>query len=121
MSKSKLPIYIDGVFHLYKIANTDDLYPKQMLIDTHVDICFQELSVFDKLKYELSSVGAEITGKLRIPQYKDITSDCVLKIGNVYHRVYNAAHFTNNEGYRQTDITMEKWTGSTEVIGNEQE
>ena len=84
-----------------------------------MDICFQELSIFDKLKYELSSVGAEITRKVRIPQYKDITSDCVLKIGSEYHRVYNAAHFINAEGYRQTDITMEKWVGSTEVIDDE--
>lgn len=121
MSKSRIPIYIDGSFHLYKICDIDDLYPKQMLIDMHMDIYFQELSIFDKLKYELSSVGAEITGKIRIPQFKDISSDCVLKIGNEYHRVYNAAHFTNNEGYRQTDITMEKWAGSTEVISNEQE
>ncbi len=120
MSKSKLPIYVDGIFHLYKIFDTEDLYPEQKLIDMKMDICFEELSVFDKLKYELSSVGAEITGKLRIPQYKDITSDCVLKIGNVYHRVYNAAHFTNSEGYRQTDITLEKWTGSVEVINDEQ-
>ncbi len=121
MSKSKLPIYVDGVFHLYRISNTNDLYPKQILIDMHMDICYQELSVFDKLKYELSSVGAEITGKLRIPQYKHITSDCVLKIGDIYHRVFNAAHFTNNEGYKQTDITLEEWKGTTEVADDKQE
>lgn len=119
MSKSKLPVYLDGVFHLYKIVDSNDLYPKQMLIDMKMDICFQELSVFDKLKYELSSVDTEVTGKIRIPQFKTISSDCVLKIDAIYHRVYNAAHFTNSEGYRQTDITMEKWTGNTEVIKDE--
>ena len=116
MSKrSKLPVYIDGIFHLYRINDTDDLYPNQVLVDVCMDICFQELSVFDKLKYELSSVSAEITKKIRIPQMKEITSDCVLKIDDEYHRVYNAAHFTNKDGYRQSDITLEKWTGSTEA------
>lgn len=121
MSKSKLPIYVDGAFHLFKIANSDDLYPRQFLIDTHMDVCFQELSIFDKLKYELSSAGTAITGKIRIPQYREITPDYVLKIGNEYHRVYNAAHFTNSEGYKQTDITMEKWAGCTEVDDDKQE
>ena len=30
----------------------------------------------------------------------------VLKIGNEYHKVYNAYHFTNNEGFKQTDLTL---------------
>ena len=51
----------------------------------------------------------KITYKLRIPQTKQINSLCVVKIGNEYHKVYNAYHFTNKDGFKQTELTLEKY------------
>ena len=48
-----------------------------------------------------------ITYKLRIPQRKDITSLNVVKIDDTYHKIFNAYHFTNSDGYKQTDLTLE--------------
>ena len=45
--------------------------------------------------------------KIRIPQTKEITALNVLKIGDKYHKVYNAYHFTNKEGFKETDLTLE--------------
>ena len=33
----------------------------------------------------------------------------VLKIGNEYHKVYNVYHFINDEGYKETDLTLENY------------
>lgn len=40
---------------------------------------------------------------------KEITSLNVVKIGNEYHKVFNAYHFTNNDGFKQTDLTLEEY------------
>lgn len=120
MSKTNLPTYIDGKFHLFSIHDTDDTYSQEQLVDEKLDIWFEELSVFDKLKFDLSSENIEITTKLRIDQYKKINSRCVVCIDGLYHKVYNAAHFRNKDGFLQTDLTLEVWNGSTEVT-NEKE
>jgi hypothetical protein len=33
----------------------------------------------------------------------------VLKIGKEYHKVYNAYHFTNSDGFKETDLTLEEY------------
>ena len=40
---------------------------------------------------------------------KEITSLNVVKIGNEYHKVFNVYHFTNNDGFKQTDLTLEEY------------
>lgn len=104
--KTNIPVYNDGEFRLYELIENDEVFSKETLHDTGFNIWFEELSVFDKLKYELSTAGIELSMKLRIPQYKKINSMCVVKIDGEYHRVYNAAHFRNKDGFLQTDLTL---------------
>jgi hypothetical protein len=72
-------------------------------------IWFQELSITDRLRFEAEERKKDLTMKIRIPQTKEITSLHVLKIGNEYHKVFNAYHFKNKDGFLQTDITLENY------------
>lgn len=102
-----LPMYNDGKFRLFEIKQTQTTLPVEYLKDTGKDVWFEELSVSDRLKFEAEDRKKNITYKIRIPQTKDITSLHVIKIGNEYHKVYNAYHFTNKDGFKQTDLTLE--------------
>lgn len=104
---TNLPTYNDGRFRLFEIQQTDDTFPIEYLKDTGKDIWFEELSITDKLKFESEERKKNITYKLRIPQIKEITSLHVVRIGDTYHKVFNAYHFTNKDGYKQTDLTLE--------------
>lgn len=106
---TNLPTYNDGKFRLFEIKQTDDTYPVEYLHNTGKDIWFEELSISDKLKFEAEERKKKITYKLRIPQIKSIDSLCVVKIGDEYHKVFNAYHFTNKDGFKQTDLTLEEY------------
>lgn len=107
---TSLPTYNDGVFRLFQIKQTEDNFPLEYLKDTGEEIWFEELSISDKLKFEAEERKKNITYKIRIPQRKDITSLNVVKIDDTYHKVFNAYHFTNSDGYKQTDLTLELYT-----------
>lgn len=107
---TSLPTYNDGRFRLFKIKQTEDTYPVEYIVDTGKDIWFEELSISDKIRFEAEERKKEITCKLRIAQDKDITALHVVKIGNEYHKVFNTYHFTNKDGFKQTDLTLEKYT-----------
>ena len=83
-------------------------YPIEALEKTGLYICYREISVFDKLRYEFDQGGKEITAKIRIPQYKKIDSRCVCLIDGEQHFVYNAAHTTSKEGFPETELTLVK-------------
>lgn len=106
---TSLPTYNDGFFRLFEIKQTEDTYPIDYLHDTGYDIWFEELSISDRLKFEAEERKKKITYKLRIPQTKEINSLCVVKIGEEYHKVFNAYHFTNKDGIKQTDLTLEEY------------
>lgn len=106
---TNLPTYNDGKFRLFEIKQTNDTYSVEYLHDTGKDIWFEELSISDRLKFEAEERKKKITYKLRIPQTKEINSLCVVKIGEEYHKVYNAYHFTNKDGFKQTDLTLEEY------------
>lgn len=106
---TSLPTYNDGKFRLFEIKQTDSTYPVEYLHDTGNDIWFEELSISDRLRFEAEERKKKITYKLRIPQIKEINSLCVVKIGNEYHKVFNAYHFTNKDGFKQTDLTLEEY------------
>lgn len=107
---TSLPVYNDGFFRLFEIKQTDDTYSVEYLHDTKYEIWFEELSISDRLKFEAEERKKKITYKLRIPQTKQINSLCVVKIGDEYHKVYNAYHFTNKDGFKQTDLTLEEYS-----------
>ena len=106
---TSLPTYNDGKFRLFEIKQTDDTFSIEYLHDTGKDIWFEELSISDKLRFDAEERNRKITYKLRIPQIKEINSLCVVKIGDNYHKVFNTYHFTNRDGYKQTDITLEEY------------
>lgn len=106
---TSLPTYNDGKFRLFEIKQTDETYSVEYLHDTGYDIWFEELSISDRLRFDAEQRKKTITYKLRIPQTKQINSLCVVKIGNEYHKVFNAYHFTNKDGYKQTDLTLEEY------------
>lgn len=114
---TQLPEYTDGCFELCRIKNdnTSD-FPVEILEKTGMCICYREISVFDRLRYEFDQGGKEITAKIRIPQYKKIDSKCVCLIEGKQHLVYNAAHITNKEGFPETELTLVRPEREIEVL-----
>lgn len=101
------PTYEDGVFELYRIKNDESAdYPEEVLEDQHMRICYREISVFDRTRYEFDQGGIEITMKIRIPMYKAMDSKCVCAIAGDQHRVYNATHVRDKNGFPETELTL---------------
>lgn len=122
LSRTELPTYNDGKFELYMIKQTDNTFPQEYIEKVpNKDMWFNELSITDKLRFEAEQRDKKLTIKIRIPEAKQITSMNVLKIGDNYHKVYNVYHFMNNEGYRETDLTLENYPNPQfkENIANE--
>lgn len=107
--KTQLPVYNDGIFHLYKIKSGDSSYQKK-LIDMEMDICFRENGIGDSLKSELKQNDIQVTTKITIPQYRIIDPEYVVEIDGIFHRVYNAYHSTNKDGYKETTLTLEEYS-----------
>lgn len=107
---TNLPVYNDGFFKLFEIKQTSDKFATEYLHDVRKpDIWFEELSISDRLRFDAKERKKKITYKLRIPQMKEINSLCAVKIGDEYHKVFNAYHFTNEDGFKQTDLTLEEY------------
>lgn len=103
----KIPEYTSGCLQFYKTKQDDSMdYPVEVLEDTGYEIWYREIAVFDKTKYQLEQGGKEITMKICIPQYKEIDSQSVCVIDGVQHLVYNAAHVTDKNGNRETELTL---------------
>ena len=79
---------------------------QEILINQNMAIWYSEISVFDRVKYELGQGGMEVTMKIRIPRYKGIDSKCVCVIDGKQHQVYNAAHIVNKNGFPETELTL---------------
>lgn len=102
-----VPMYADGYFDLYRAEEDDSTdFPVEKLVNQKLRVNYREISVFDKLRYELSQGGKEVTLKVRIPQYKKIDSHCFCLIDGIYHEVYNAAHIVNKDGFPETELTL---------------
>lgn len=108
-SITNLPTYNDGILELFAIKQTNDTYPVEYLSKEAKKIYFEELSITDKLRFEAEQRQKDLTLKIRIPQTKEITSLNVVKIGDTYHKVFNSYHFTNSDGFKQTDLTLENY------------
>ena len=106
---TEIPTYLDGRIGLFEIKQTDDHFPVEYLKDTEKDIWYKELSISDRLRFESEQREKQLTIKIRIPQTKEITSLNVLKIGDIYHKVFNVYHFTNKDGFKESDITLENY------------
>lgn len=65
---------------------------------------------------KLSADSIEVTLKLAIPQYKQINSKCVCIIGGEQHEIYNVAHITTKDGFRESELTLKTPAHDREVI-----
>ena len=113
----ELPEYTDGRFSLFRkwTDETQD-YPMEYLVNQNMTIWYAEISVFDRVKYEMQQAGIEVTMKIRIPRYRQIDSKCVCVIDGVQHAVFNAAHIINKNGFPETELTLIRPERQIEVI-----
>lgn len=107
MKKVELPEYTDGKFELYEIVtDSDSDFAAEKLVSKNMQIWYKEISVFDQTRCALEQAAIQVTKKIRIPRYDKITSKCILVINGEQHQVYNATHITNNNGFKETEITL---------------
>lgn len=118
---TNIPNYNDGFFQLYKINQSDNQFPEEYLTNLDIEIWFESISITDKLKYDLSQRNQNIYIKIRIAQVKEIGSLNVVKIGDTFYKVYNAYHFTNKDGYPQSDLTLEEYPNPKVVDNNDEQ
>lgn len=112
-----LPVYVSGCFGLYRIKTREETdYPEEYLENQYMQIWYNEISVFDRLRNTLDQSGREVTMKIRIPPYSGIDSKCVCMIDGRQHRVYNATDITNKDGFPETELTLIKPEKEIEVI-----
>lgn len=109
VNKKYLPEYTDGFFDLYRIK-TDETqsFPEEKLENLHMQIWYREISIFDRVRYELAQSDLEVTLKIRIPRFKGVDSKCVCLIDGIQHEVYNATGVYDKNGYPETEITLKK-------------
>ena len=109
MNSANLPVYVDGILKIYSIVgDTKSDYPRELLKSQNLELCFRQISVFDKTKYEMERSGHNVTMKVVIPRYEGINGKCVVIINGVQHEVYNAAHIVNKDGFSETELTLIK-------------
>lgn len=114
-----IPTYLDGVFELFAITQSEDSrYPQENIISLNKSMNYKSISITDKLKYELGQRSENEFMKIRIPQTKEIGSLNVLKIENNFFKVYNAYHFINSDGFLETDLTLEFYPNAKVVENN---
>lgn len=102
-----MPEYTDGVLELLRIEedNLQD-FPVEKVRSTGMHIWYRELSVFDTTRAKLSADGIEVTMKISIPQYKQVNSKCICVIDGAQHEIYNVAHVTTKDGFKETELTL---------------
>ncbi len=111
------PEYVDGKFELYRIKNDPQKdFPEEKLEDENMEIWYREISVFDRMRYELGQGGKDVTVKLRIPMYKGIDSKCICVIDGAQHRVYNATHVKDRFGFTETELTLIRPERELEIL-----
>ena len=106
-TRDRLPSYYDGYFDLYKIQeDTTSDFPRKTLVDVNMRVYFNEVAVYDRLRFELGQGGKQITKKIRIPRCTEIDSNSYVKIDGIYHQVYNAAHIVTDGKFQETELTL---------------
>lgn len=116
--RERIPCYCDGFFDLFRVEeDTETDFPKMKLVDQNMRIYFNEISVYDRLRFELGQGGKQVTKKIRIPACKQIDSNCYCKIDGIFHQVYNAAHLMTDGTFAETELTLIAPEKNREVLG----
>lgn len=79
-------------------------------------IWYRELAVYDTTRAKLSADSVEVTYKLAIPQYKKINSKYICLIDGEQHEIYNIAHTTTKDGFKESELTLKTPAYEREVI-----
>lgn len=117
---TEIPKYLDGKAYVYEIIqNNNDIKPIDRLKSIEKYVSYNELSITDKLRFEAESRQIYDLFKIRIRQNKKLNPMNVLKIKDNYYSIYNIYHFTNNDGFPESDITLTKY--KKEIILIEEE
>lgn len=74
------------------------------------------LAVYDTTRAKLSADSVEVTYKLAIPQYKKINSKYICLIDGEQHEIYNIAHTTTKDGFKESELTLKTPAYEREVI-----
>lgn len=104
----EIPTYNDGYFNLYRIRQSG-IFPIEYLELITNNFPFKEKSVGDKLKYDLKERNVDIDKKIIISQEKSIDSLCVIEIGKELYHVLNSYHYTDEDGFAKTRLSLEKY------------
>lgn len=72
-----------------------------------MDIWFRELNIYDSRKIQFEQNELKIVKKIAIPQYRCISSLNVVRIGNIFYKVFNAAHINDKNGFPESELTLE--------------
>ena len=74
--------------------------------------------MYDTTRAKLSADSIEVTMKVSIPQYKKINSKCICEIDGIQHEIYNVAHVTTKDGFRESELTLKTPTRDWEVMND---
>ena len=115
-----MPEYTDGVLELLRIEedNLQD-FPVEKVRSTGMHIWYRELSVFDTPRAPPPAAGPAAPLKISIPQYKQVNSKCICVIDGAQHEIYNVAHVTTKDGFKETELTLKTPAYDREVYDDE--
>jgi hypothetical protein len=116
-----VPEYTDGYFALYDIVdNSEGDYPNFSIRARNLgNIYYRDIAVFDRTRLTFEQQDIEVTHKIRIPRFSDISSNCVCLIDNQQFKVFNKADVFNDYGFPETELTLVTPTSEYEVIEND--
>lgn len=103
----EIPVYNDGFFKLYNVTDDSGVYPKEKLEYAEMEIWFRELNIYDSRKVQFKANSLKISKKIAIPQYRGISSLNVVKIDDIYYKVFNVTHIKSKDGFLESEITLE--------------
>ena len=110
-----MPEYTDGYFTLYDIVDvTEESAPdfpikkiqERKFGGESAPIWFRQLAVYDRTRAVLEQTVKEVTMKIRIPLFKEISSNCVCVIDGVQHKVFNKADVLSRQNIPETELTL---------------
>ena len=59
--------------------------------------------------------------KISIPQFRKINSGYICMIDGAQHEIYNVAHVSTKDGFKETELTLKTPTIDREVIEDDTE
>lgn len=107
---STMPEYIDGYFDLYDLVDEADGdnpdFPVRKIKERPARVWYREVQIYDRTRVTFEQASKEVTMKIRIPKWKEISSNCVCMIENEQHKVFNKADVISKQGIPETELTL---------------